>query len=80
MEESEVQGKPLSVLLHRPGREAVCPTVALFSLLLKQPAFYLFIFFNSGLRGGTHVYPGPIHIYVWQKELQYCKAIILQLK
>ena len=30
--------------------------------------------------GGTHVYPWLIHVNVWQKTPQYCKAISLQLK
>ena len=30
--------------------------------------------------GGTHVHPWLIHVDVWQKPPQYCKAIILQLK
>ena len=29
---------------------------------------------------GTHVYPWPIHVVVWQKPPQYCKVIFLQLK
>ena len=29
---------------------------------------------------GTHVHPWLIHVYVWQKPLQYCKVISLQLK
>ena len=28
----------------------------------------------------THVNPWLIHVDVWQKPLQYCKVIILQLK
>ena len=31
-------------------------------------------------REGTHVYLGLIHVDVWRKPTQYCKAIILQLK
>ena len=31
-------------------------------------------------REGTYVNLWPIHVYVWQKPRQYCKAIILQLK
>ena len=31
-------------------------------------------------REGTYVYLWLIHIVVWQKPTQYCKAIILQLK
>ena len=27
---------------------------------------------------GTHVYPWLIHVNIWQKPLQCCKAIILQ--
>ena len=27
----------------------------------------------------THVNPWLIHVYVWQKPLQYCKVISLQL-
>ena len=28
----------------------------------------------------THVYPWLIHVNVWQKPLQHCKVISLQLK
>ena len=28
---------------------------------------------------GTHVYPWLIHVILWQKPLQYCKVISLQL-
>ena len=31
-------------------------------------------------REGTFVYPRLIHVDVWQKPTQYCKAIVLQLK
>ena len=31
-------------------------------------------------REGTYAYAWPIHVDVWQKPTQYCKAIILQLK
>ena len=30
--------------------------------------------------GGTHVHSWLIHVNVWQKPLQYCKVISLQLK
>ena len=30
--------------------------------------------------GETHVHPWLIHVNVWQKPLQYCKVISLQLK
>ena len=29
---------------------------------------------------GTRLHPWLIHVNVWQKPLQYCKAISLQLK
>ena len=29
---------------------------------------------------GTYVYLWLIHVVVWQKPIQYCKATILQLK
>ena len=29
---------------------------------------------------GTHIHPWWIHVNVWQKTLQYCKVISLQLK
>ena len=32
-----------------------------------------------GIRVGTHVNPWLIHVSVWQKPLQYCKVISLQL-
>ena len=39
---------------------------------------------EGGARGGsgwgTHVHPWLIHVNVWQKPLQYCKVISLQLK
>ena len=35
---------------------------------------------GGGFRMGTHVHPWLIHINVWQKPLQYCKVISLQLK
>ena len=31
-------------------------------------------------REGTYVYLRLIHVDVWQKPIQYCKAIFLQLK
>ena len=31
-------------------------------------------------REGTYVYLWLIHVDVWQKPTQFCKAIILQLK
>ena len=31
-------------------------------------------------REGRHVYLWLIHVAVWQKPIQYCKAIILQSK
>ena len=37
---------------------------------------------EEGGRGsgwGTHVHPWLIHVNVWQKPLQYCKVISLQL-
>ena len=32
------------------------------------------------VRMGTHVHPWLIHVNVWQKPLQYCKVISLQVK
>ena len=34
---------------------------------------------EGGSEWGTHVNPWPIHVNVWQKPLQYCKLISLQL-
>ena len=34
----------------------------------------------GGFKMGTHVHPWVIHVNVWQKPLQYCKVISLQLK
>ena len=34
---------------------------------------------EGGSGWGTHVNPWPIHDNVWQKPLQYCKVISLQL-
>ena len=35
---------------------------------------------RMGSGWGTHVHPWLIHVNVWQKPLQYCKVISLQLK
>ena len=35
---------------------------------------------EGGSGWGAHVNPWPIHVNVWQKPLQYCKVISLQLK
>ena len=35
---------------------------------------------REGSGWGTHVYPWLIHVNAWQKPLQYCKVISLQLK
>ena len=35
---------------------------------------------GSSPREGTYVYLQLIHVGLWQKPAQYCKAIILQLK
>jgi len=35
---------------------------------------------GAGFGWGTHVHPWLIHVNVWQKPLQYCKIINLQLK
>ena len=34
---------------------------------------------EGGLGWETHVNPWLIHVHVWQKPLQYCKVISLQL-
>ena len=34
---------------------------------------------RGGLGWGTHVNPWLIHVNIWQKPLQYCKVISLQL-
>ena len=34
---------------------------------------------GGGSRMGNHVNPWLIHVNVWQKLLQYCKVISLQL-
>ena len=35
---------------------------------------------EGGSGWGTHVHPWLIHVNIWQKQLQYCKVISLQLK
>ena len=34
---------------------------------------------EGGLGWGTHINPWLIHVNIWQKSLQYCKVISLQL-
>ena len=34
---------------------------------------------EGGSEWGTHVNPWLIHVNVWQKPLQYCKVVCLQL-
>ena len=34
---------------------------------------------EGGSGWGTHVNPWLIHVNVWQKQLQYCKVLSLQL-
>ena len=34
---------------------------------------------GGGSGWGTHVHPWLIHVIEWQKPLQYCKVISLQL-
>ena len=34
---------------------------------------------EGGSGWGIHIYPWLIHVYVWQKPLQYCNIISLQL-
>ena len=41
--------------------------------LLKRP------WREGGSGRGTHVNPWLIHVNIWQKPLQYCKVINLQL-
>jgi len=35
---------------------------------------------REGRKEGTYAYLWLIHVDIWQKPIQYCKAIILQLK
>ena len=35
---------------------------------------------GMGVQDGEHMYMHVIHVHVWQKPLQYCKVISLQLK
>lgn len=35
---------------------------------------------GGGGREGTHMYPWPVHVDVWQRPAQRCKAITPQLK
>ena len=35
---------------------------------------------EGGSEWGTHVHPWLIHVNIWQKPLQCCKVISLQLK
>ena len=55
---------------------------------LNYSCFISFVFVYLRWRGrweggsgwGIHVYPWLVHVNVWQKPLQYCKVISLQLK
>ena len=57
-------------------------TIAVFiALCLEKQCAYLSIkiLYCGGSGWGTHVNPWLIHVNVWQKPLQYCKVISLQL-
>jgi len=35
---------------------------------------------GRGVQNGGHMHPWLIHVNVWQKPLQYCRVVTLQLK
>ena len=41
---------------------------------------YLDFFFQEPKKALSYIYLWLIHVDIWQKSTQYCKAIILQLK
>ena len=62
-----------------PPAPAGPPHAALDCFALKETSNRLHVNSES-CKMGTHVHPWLIHVNVWQKPLQYCKVISLQLK
>ena len=62
---------------HRPLNHPVCSSLIVFigQLHLEDPKHI-----GRFEKEGTYVYLWLIHVVVWQKPTQHCKAIILQLK
>ena len=67
----------------RQGAQDWCTGMTLRDGMGKEVGTHVFqaSFLGKGGSGwGTHVHPCLIHVNVWQKPLQYCKVISLQLK
>ena len=63
----------------QPSHPLSPPSCAL-SLSQHQGIFQWIVFFTAGSQTiKIHVSPRLIHVNVWQKPLQYCKVISLQL-
>ena len=63
---------PVQVRCMRQGVRGWCTGMALRDGMGQEV--------GGGSGWGIHVYPWLIHINVWQKPLQYCKVISLQVK
>ena len=60
----------------------MCASLSSLSHIAKEPCDSLEGWEIGGRlkRKGTHVYLWLIHVEIWQRPTQYCKAIIFQLK
>ena len=58
--------------MHEAGAQGWCTGITLRDGMGRE--------WEGGSGWGTHVHPWLIYLNVWQKPLQYCKVISLQLK
>ena len=63
---------PVQVQCMKQGTQSQCTGITLWMGWGRM--------WRGGSGWGTHVHPWLIHVSVWQKPLQYCKVISLQLK
>jgi len=79
---SDEQGRDTVIHIHVYLFSSKLPSQPGLALCFHYMIEVLLIFFvkNIKIREGTWVYLWLIHVDVWQKPIQYCKEIILQLK
>ena len=69
---SYVNGSPVQVWCMRLGAQGWCTGMTQRDGMWERR--------EGGSGWGTHVHPWLIHVNVWEKPLQYCRVISVQLK